>query len=275
MNIILYIAAFAFVISAILFFAGFPGKRKYALILMLISAVLIVYALSRTGETSKPTLSVSTTIGQFSDEIKAAAEKTPTALVYTESIGSPETFSTTVEDPAIVKKALDIILNTSVSRRGCQVDMYQLQYEEYRFVFGEETYTLSFIPNSYFCYDSNDYELGENQLANLRNFLHEMTAEEEPVMEPRLKWYSDEAELRTTFMDNGDEARSVTELTLSADGECLTGFIEGAYDVISIDKQPDCYVITYTYGDFYSHDTIRSSCITVENGEMIITDIEQ
>ena len=275
MNIILYIAAFAFVISAILFFAGFPGKRKYALILMLISAVLIVFTLSRTVEPSKPALTVTTTIGQFSDEIKAVAEKTPTALVYTESIGSPETFSTTVEDPAIVKKVLDIILNASVSRRGCQVDMYQLQYEEYRFVFGEETYTFGFIPNSYFCYDSNDYELGENQLANLRNILHEMTAEKEPVIEPRSKWYSDEAELRTTFMDNGDEARSVTELTLSADGECLTGFIEGAYDVISIDKQPDCYVITYTYGDFYSHDTIRISCITVENGEMRITDIEQ
>lgn len=275
MNIILYIAAFVFVIASIIFFAGFPGHRKLALTGMLISVVLLVFTLPRTAETPKPTTSVSTTIGQFSDEIKDITKKTPTALVYTESIGSPGTFSTTVKEPAIVKKALDIILNTSVSRRGCQVDMYQLQYEEYRFVFGEKSCTFGFIPNSYFCYDGKDYELGENQLDNLRNVLHEMTAEEEPVMEPRLKWYSDKAELRTTFMDNGDEARSVTELTLSADGECLTGFIEGAYDVISIDKQPDCYVITYTYGDFYSHDTIRSSCITVENGEMIITDIEQ
>ena len=54
---------------------------------------------------------------------------------------------------------------------------------------------------------------------------------------------------------------------------CLTGFMEGAYDVLSIEKQPDCYVIRYTYGDYYSHDTSRSSRITVENGEMIITDI--
>ena len=28
-----------------------------------------------------------------------------------------------------------------------------------------------------------------------------------------------------------------------------------------------------SYGDYYSHDTIRSSRITVENGEMVITDI--
>ena len=44
--------------------------------------------------------------------------------------------------------------------------------------------------------------------------------------------------------DNEDEARSVTELTLSA-------------------------------GDYYSHDAVRSSRITVENGEMVIADIAQ
>ena len=109
----------------------------------------------------------------------------------------------------------------------------------------------------------------------MRSFLHEMMEETETAMEPQSKWYSEEAELRTSFVDYGDEARSVTELTLSAGGECLTGFIEGAYDVLSVDKYSDGYVICYTYGDFYSHDTIRTSCITVENGEMIITDIEQ
>ena len=226
-------------------------------------------------ETSEPKLPVITTIGQLSDEIKAIAEKAPTALVYTESIGSPETFSTMVDDPAIAKEALDIILNASVSKLGCQVDMYQLQYEEYCFVFGEETYTFGFVPKSYFCYDSKYYELGENRFAKVRNFLHEMMAEAETAMEPQPKWYSDEAELRTTFVDNGDEARSVTELTLSAGGECLTGFLEGAYDVLLVEKLTDGYVICYTFGDFYSHDTIRSSFITVENGEMIITDIVQ
>ena len=40
-----------------------------------------------------------------------------------------------------------------------------------------------------------------------------------------------------------------------------------------MEKQPDGYVIRYTYGDFYSHDGIRSSSITGENGEMVITDI--
>lgn len=69
--------------------------------------------------------------------------------------------------------------------------------------------------------------------------------------------------------------RSVTELTLSAGGKTLTGIIEGAYEVLSVEKQPDGYVITYTYGDFYSHDTVRSSRLTVENGNMIITDMAQ
>ena len=47
------------------------------------------------------------------------------------------------------------------------------------------------------------------------------------------------------------------------------------FDVLSVDKQPDCYVICYTYGDFYSHEATRSSCVTVENGEMVITDMAQ
>ena len=73
---------------------------------------------------------------------------------------------------------------------------------------------------------------------------------------------------------NGDEARFVTELTLSAGGETITGVIEGAYDVLSVEKHPDGYVICYTYGDFYSHDTIRSSFVTVEDGKMVISDWE-
>ena len=80
--------------------------------------------------------------------------------------------------------------------------------------------------------------------------------------------------LETDFLDNGDEARSLTVLTLTVGGETLTGAIEGAYEVLSIDRQPDCYVIRYTYGDFYSHEAIRSSRVAVENGKMVIENME-
>lgn len=294
MKLILYLTTFVFFISASIFLISFLGTRnarkaqkhaqkstrKYSLIWMLISAGILVYVFPRTVEMSLPSM---TTIGQFNEEIAALADKTPTGLIYTESIGSPDTFSVTVDDPAIAKEVLDIILNASVSRQGCQVDMYQMQYEDYCFIFEDETYTFGFLPHSYFCYDSQDYELGENQLDRVCSFLHKDIGSSEPpettdtgsVIKPQSKWYSDDAVLQTNFMDNGDEARSLTELTLSADGKCLTGYIEGAYDVLSVDKQPDCYVIRYTYGDFYRHDQMRSSRITVENGEMVITDMEQ
>ena len=100
-----------------------------------------------------------------------------------------------------------------------------------------------------------------------------MAAEAEADEAPRSKWYDENAVLRTRFVDNGDEARSVTILTLAADGETLTGAIEGAYDVLSIEKQPDGYEICCTRGDFYSHDAICRSLVTVENGEMVITDL--
>lgn len=290
MNIIFYIAGCVFAVSTVVFLAGIfrkvmagqenvegastgtpAGTRKQSLIWMLIFAGIMVFATACAEKSSLTT----TTIGQFHEEISALADKTPTSLVYTESIGSPETFSAVVDDPAIAKQALDIILSASVDKRGCQVDMYQMQYVEYCFVFGEETYTFGFVPQSYFCYDSRYYELGENRLDQVHNYLHEMTAEMETAMEPQSKWYSDDAVLQTNFVDNGDEARSVTELTLLAGEETITGVIEGAYDVLSVEKQPDGYVICYTYGDFYSHEEIRSSRITVENGELVITDIAQ
>ena len=307
MNIILYITGFVFAISTAFFLAGFPGtisagsgkkcthkntsalvraakkNRKRSLILMLISAVILLYVFFHTSRIAAPYLPGMTTIGQFSDEIAALADQTPTGLIYTESIGSPDTFTVTVDDPAVAKEVLDIILNTSVNRQGCQVDMYQMQYEEYCFVFDGETCTFSFLPHSYFCYDAQYYELGENQLSRVCSFLHEDSDSSEPsetadpgtAAEPQSNWYGDDAVLQTNFVDNGDEARSLTELTLSAGEECLTEVIEGAYDVLSVDKQPDGYVIRYTYGDFYSHEETRSSRITVENGKMVITDIEQ
>ena len=247
--------------------------RKRCLILMLIFGCLTAYALPRSSA-EEQTLPAGTTIGTFSDDIRALAEKTPVALVFTESIGAPETFSVTVDDPAIAREALDVILRARVSTQGGQVDMFQYQYEEYRFIFEDaETYTFGFLPHSYFCYGGQDYEIGENRLSGLCDSLHEMAAEAEADEAPRSKWYDENAVLRTRFVDNGDEARSVTILTLTADGETLTGAIEGAYDVLSIEKQPDGYEICYTRGDFYSHDAICRSLVTVEGGEMVITDL--
>ena len=216
-----------------------------------------------------------TTIGQLTGQQDVLEDSTPTALVFAESIGAPDTFTVTVDDPGLAGRALRTILSTPVSRRGCQVDMAQMQYESYRFVLGEETVTFSFLPHSYFCYDGQDYELGENRLAALCDSVHEWAAQQGDARTPQSAWYGEDAVLRTDFVDNGDEARSVTELTLSAGGKSVCGIIEGAYDVLSVERQPDGYVIRYTYGDFYSHEAIRTSRVTVENGRMIITGMAQ
>lgn len=287
-NILFWIAAVVFALATIGLVVSFfaarragkgmakPGKkwkraRICAVICMLVSAGLAAYALLGT-EAPRPMM---TTVGQLSDEIKAIAERTPDGFTYTESSGSPETFVVTVDDPAVAREALDIVLSAAVDRRGCYMDMYWMQEEEYCFTFGEENYKFSFVPGSYFYFDGEYHELGENRLARMRNYLHEKYDAAELEENSQTNWYGDDAELQTNFVDNGDEARSVTELTLSAGEETVTGVIEGAYDVLFIEKQPDGYVICYTYGDYYSHDAVRSSYVTVENGEMIIADIAQ
>lgn len=238
--------------------------RKRCFIGMLISLAILVLTFPKYVEKTGLPRNV-TTIGQFRPEFSALSDKQPDKLIFTESIGSPDTFHITIDDPTEAKKVLDMILNAQVSKVGSQVDMAQYRYETYCFVFGKETITFGFLPHSYFCYNGQDYELGENRISAVCDSLHERAAE-------AAQWYGDDAELLTMFVDNGDEARSVTELFLNTGDACLTGYIEGAYEVLSIEKQPDGYVVRYTYGDFYSHDAIRSSRITVENGEMVITD---
>ena len=150
---------------------------------MLISAALVTYALPRTEAEGQLNL-MTTTIGQLSDEIKAVAEEAPTALIYTESIGAPGTFTVAVDDPALAKTALNIILSAAVDKRGCQMNMNRLMSEEYSFSFGGESRAFRFVPDSYFCYDGRYYELGENRLAEVREFLHEMATETENATEP-------------------------------------------------------------------------------------------
>ena len=196
------LAVIAFATSEVLLLAGlipaarsetFIGKavglcrhaRKGALVGLLVSLGIIMVAYPRAEEKPGLPSPSMTTIGEFSEETAALKDRTPTALVYTESIGAPDTFTVTVDDPAIVREALNTILRTPVSRQGCQVDMAQLQYEKYCFSFGGEAYTFGFLPHSYFCYGGQDYELGENRLAELRGLLHEMAAEAEDSTAPQ------------------------------------------------------------------------------------------
>ena len=39
------------------------------------------------------------------------------------------------------------------------------------------TFTFGFLPHSYFCYDAQDYELGENRISAVCDSLHEMALE--------------------------------------------------------------------------------------------------
>lgn len=103
--------------------------RKRFLIGMLILAVLIVCVFLCT-EISELPFTRMTTIGQLSEEISVLTDKPPTSLVYTESDELPDTFNAMVDDPAIVKEALDIILSADVDKRGCYIDMYRMPYSK-------------------------------------------------------------------------------------------------------------------------------------------------
>lgn len=151
---------------------------KHSLIWMLLSLGVVLFVFSRQDQTSEQPLTAAT-IGQFSQELSALAKIKPDRLTYTESVSGADTCVVIINDATEAKRILTILLNTPVSRVGCQVDMAQLRYEEYCFFFGDESFTFTFLPYSYFCYGGQDYELGANRLAELSVSLHEM-AETKP-----------------------------------------------------------------------------------------------
>ena len=88
--------------------------RKRCFIGMLISLTILVLTFPKYAEKTGLPRNV-TTIGQFRPEFSALADKTPDKLIFTESIGSPDTFHMTIDDPTEAKKVLNTILNVQVS----------------------------------------------------------------------------------------------------------------------------------------------------------------
>lgn len=151
-------------------------KNPLIWLLLALGVILFVFYL-RDKAPEQPL--TATTIGRFSQELSALAGKQPDKLTFTESVSGDVTYTVTIEEPVEAKRILTILLDTPVSRVGCQVDMALLRYEKYCFFFGDETFTFTFLPHSYFCYGGEDYELGANRLTELSNSLHEM-AETKP-----------------------------------------------------------------------------------------------
>lgn len=209
------------------------------------------------------------TISELCGIDKKISEETALSLVYALcNEGAEDIFE--ISDPSVAGEIFGLILDTKVYNRGECIDMYVMRYEDFEFNSDSESFRFSFIPNSYFCYNSLYYDIYESKPDKIRDIIEEYRISENPDY----RWFTDNADIDAYFYDNGDEARSVTEIILSCYGEEISGYIEGAYDILSVDKGTDYYLITYTYGDFYSHDKQRQSRITVENGEMIIENID-
>ncbi len=210
------------------------------------------------------------TISELCGVDKKTVGETANSLIYTLFDETHDGSETKLSDELAVSEILGLILDIKVSNMGEYVDMYVMKYENYLFDSDGDSLCFSFVPDSYFCYNNMYYEIYESKLGRIRSIIEEYTLSDNPD----LCWFTDDAHLDTNFYDNGDEARSVTEIVIYCGNSEVRGYIEGAYDIISVDRESDCYIVTYTYGDFYSHDRQRQSRITVENGEMLIEAID-
>jgi len=252
------------------------------LLLIIMSVMLIALSFYGCGAAVPSAFGKEITIAELCKEYEDVYSKTPVSLTYTMNDGEPDTYSVEIDDDETAAEILRLLLETGVNSEGEHVDMYIMKFEEYCFDMGDEIYSFVIIPDSYFSYEGAYYELTESSMGRIRDMVEEFNVgngqteyiEPDEDVEPVSEWYSEYAVLETEFYDNGDEAPSYTELSLTCSEGTLVGGIEGAYDVLSIERQADCYIITYTYGDFYSHDEECQSRITVDGDELVIEELE-
>lgn len=198
-------------------------------------------------------------------------QHTPSALHYSYIGDEVEEKEVTIYDKDIIERTLSVILDTKVLKQGCQVDMCVYKDVTYEYVYDDHTLVFSFTPYSYFEYDGQSHEITESQIRSL-SYLFDDVETESPDIQSSTA--GDIPEIETNFIDNGDEARSVTVITVHTENGDVEGYIEGAYDILSITKETDYYDIEYLYGDFYSHEEKRHSRITIADGVMVITDLD-
>ncbi|MGN1405094.1 MAG: hypothetical protein ACI4WM_02385, partial [Erysipelotrichaceae bacterium] len=185
-----------------------------------------------------------TSVSKIVKDFSVYENKSPDCLVFTETQGD-QTLKVEVKDSKFIKKTLDTILNTKINSKGEYVDMYQYKDIDYCFYYGDDSFTFSFVPDSYFYYDGLYYEVKESSMSKIREYLHQLSVKTDSTL-----WYSNETDFEYEFIDNGDEARSLIRISLTLYNHTLEGYIEGGYDVLNVDREADKYIIEYTYGDF-------------------------
>lgn len=238
--------------------------KKIIILLFIICSGLFVNACSNDILPSRSEISIKELLSY--DE-----SHTPSELHYSYVGDKLESKEVTIYDEDIIEQTLAVILDTKVLKQGCQVDMYVYKNATYEYVYDDHTITFSFIPYSYFQYDGQSHEITESQMQSLSNLLGDVETEGPGTQSSAA---DDIPEIETNFIDNGDEARSVTLITVHTENGDIEGYIEGAYDILSITKEAGYYDIEYLYGDFYSHEEKRRSRITIEDNNMVITELD-
>lgn len=229
--------------------------NKWVFIFMVFSIGLMIYSLMIPNLTA-------TTVRKFDEGYSAFENEKPLRLRYSQSLAGAETLKIETDDETLVKATLAALLAAKVAPWGEYVDMYVQDYQDYCFIFASGEHSFRFAGDSYFSYDGRYYELKGVDLAKLRSAIYACG-----------NYEVDDGRLKIDFIDNGDEAHSLLEVTLLIGDEYLSASIEGAYEVLDIKTVDDGYLITYNYGDYYGHSTVRSTLVTTMDGELMIMDL--
>lgn len=116
------------------------------------------------------------TISELCDVNEEMLGETTFSLIYTLYDETSDGSTLEISDKSVVSEILNYILDIRVYNRGESMEMYVMRDEIYRFNSDSESFSFSFVPDSYFYYNNMYYEIYNNNLDKIHNIIEEYRA---------------------------------------------------------------------------------------------------
>ena len=165
-----------------------------------------------------------------------------------------------LSDASHIEDVYDCLLSIAVDTASSENDLY-IEDGDILFSFIDEDdtkHSISFLTSEYYFDGEKYYKVRERE--KLRELMDRV----------RDYYQMEEDEFILEIVDNGCEARNVLVIK-NKDEEA---YIEGVYEIVSRSYEDECLVLTLKTGDYYSHESIRTYIVTLNNGKIEVRDGE-
>ena len=278
------------------------AMKKLVAAVVLVMEIVLVSLTGCTGSEKAPKLeppydlSGGVTMGEYMGKYVASFDEYAAGLADGSlpadklEVFSVEDVYGEVTDQELIKQAFDKLAQVRIDVDHPVEDVAILDGDiSFSFEWDGRVIMFDFLTTEYATFsDGKMYKVEDpatvgGVLDELRNNVHEPGEPEGDVAQAQGSSYEWDANgdgsyerLDIDFIDNGDEAPSVMQLTLYDGGSVMAeGWIDSAYEIqmviIGKDEQGTYAQVHYLAGDYYQHDTEAVCTLRLVDGKIVTT----